>query len=360
MNITDTTGKLYYIGGCVRDELLGRNPIDIYICYEGDAVKYVEAMGYQIIKIQKDIRTARVIIDGEEIDFASTRKEIYPSAGHLPVTTETGCPLKDDLIRRDFTLNSIAKSVKTNEYKDPTGGIEDLKSGILRVHHNNSFIDDPTRIIRGLKFSLRFGFKLEEGTYRLQNEYLRNVNYDMSKSRLKKELVDCFNLNKEEGFTRFIDEGIYKLLTPQKPKQGLVNIEAAVKKYQIKTPWIIYLGNCDLTMLDLTRQERKIIDNYNILKSLPQSVNNIELDKLCRRMDLESVILWSIFCNPDKGFNYIDKIKALETELTGARLESLGIKGKNIGKALEIIREEKIKNPSLTLEDEITLAKKFI
>ena len=77
-------------------------------------------------------------------------------------------------------------------------------------------------------------------------------------------------------------------------------------------------------------------------------------------MDLESLILWSIFCNPDKGFNYIDKIKTLETELTGARLESLGVKGKNIGKALELIREEKIKNPSLTLEDEITLAKKFI
>ena len=187
MNLSDKTGKLYYVGGCVRDKILGIPSVDTDICYEGDAVDYVTAQGFDIIKIQKEIRTARVLIDGKEIDFASTRKEYYPKAGHMPITTETGCPLKDDLARRDFTINSIAQSVSTGEIIDPTGGSNDIKAGLLRVHHDKSFIDDPTRIIRGLKFSLRFKFNFDSHTEKLKNEYLNNVNYDMSYSRLQKE-----------------------------------------------------------------------------------------------------------------------------------------------------------------------------
>ena len=77
MNIKDNTGKLYYVGGCVRDEILGIPSLDFDICFEGDAIDYVKSQNFKIIKTQEDIRTARVLLDNEEIDFASTRKEIY-------------------------------------------------------------------------------------------------------------------------------------------------------------------------------------------------------------------------------------------------------------------------------------------
>ena len=167
MNLKTDSKKLYYVGGYVRDEILGVKSQDVDICYEGDAVEFVQCEGFDIVKIQKDIRTARVVIDGEEVDFASTRKEVYPKQGHLPVTTAIGCSLKDDLVRRDFTVNSIAKSVSDGEIYDPTGGLEDIQNRLLRVHHKESFRDDPTRIIRALKFAVRFGFELESETERL-------------------------------------------------------------------------------------------------------------------------------------------------------------------------------------------------
>lgn len=97
-----------------------------------------------------------------------------------------GCDLKEDILRRDFTVNALAKSTSTGEIIDYVGGLADLKTKTLRVLHDGSFIDDPTRIIRGLKFAVRFGFELEPHTKFLQDEYLKNVNYDMSYKRLKK------------------------------------------------------------------------------------------------------------------------------------------------------------------------------
>ena len=354
MKLNDDTGRLYYVGGCVRDEILGIKPVDIDLSYEGDAIEYVTAQGYEIIKTQKNIRTARVLIDGEEIDFASTRKEIYPQAGHLPVTTETGCPLEDDLTRRDFTVNSIAKSVKTGDIIDPTGGAEDIKKQFLRVHHDKSFIDDPTRIIRGLKFSLRFGFEFDEHTENLKNDYLKNVNCDMSYSRLKKELVDCFNLNRDEGLNRFIDEGMYKLLTPNKPQKPLLSIEELIQEFEIKTPWLVYLGNTDLSRLALTKAETGIIEGFNAIKESGSPY------KTCSKSDIQSVLLWTAFINPDKGLYYLRNLRGIKPSVTGKELLSMGINGRLIGVILDKIEEEKFKTPNMSHADELSIVKMIL
>ena len=354
MKLNDNTGKLYYVGGCVRDEILGKQSVDIDLCYEGDAIDYVTAQGYKIIKTQKNIRTARALIEGEEIDFASTRKEIYPEAGHLPVTTETGCLLEDDLTRRDFTVNSIAKSVKTGDIIDPTGGAEDIKRQLLRVHHDKSFIDDPTRIIRGLKFSLRFGFEFDEHTENLKADYLNNVNYDMSYSRLKKELVDCFNLNSDEGLNRFIEEGMYKLLTQNKPQKPLASIEELVKEFDIQTPWLIYLGSTNLSRLALAKTETKIIEGFNAIKE------NSAPYKICSKSDIQSVILWTVFVNPDKGLHYLKNLREVKPSVTGEELLSMGCKGKQIGNILDKVQEEKFKTPDMSHADELSIVKSIL
>lgn len=251
--------NLYFVGGVVRDKMLGIPSFDTDYCYEGNAIEFSKNLN--VIKTNPDFGTVRVLDEGNEIDIASTREEEYPKKGHLPKVTNIGCPLKNDLIRRDFTINAMAKRTTDGEIIDFFGGKFDIENKVLRVLHNNSFIDDPTRIIRGLKFSVRFGFELEEETKKLQDEYLKNINYDMSYHRVKKELIETFNLNKGVAFDKFIDEGIYKLLGEN---QAVPDIKGeSIEKTLIGTkytPWLIYMSFFDLSNLELTRQEKRILE----------------------------------------------------------------------------------------------------
>ena len=256
---------LYYVGGVVRDEILGIESVDIDLCYEGDAIEFSQKLGLNIIKTNPDFGTVRVLLDNREIDIASTRKEIYPKKGHLPKVTEIGCPLDEDLNRRDFTINALAKRTTDGKIFDIFGGKKDLENKKLRILHNQSFIDDPTRIIRGLKFSARFNMELEETTKKLQEEYLNNINYDMSYHRLKNELVDTFNLNKSVILNKFIVSGIYRLLGEniQKPKINIAaisEIENTMKDIKDSDTWLVYLSFFDLSNLGLTRSEKRILE----------------------------------------------------------------------------------------------------
>lgn len=359
MNIKDDTGKLYYIGGCVRDEILGIESSDIDICYEGDAINYVQSQGFKIIRLQPNIRTARILINDKEYDFASTRKEFYPQKGHLPVTTEIGCPLIDDLTRRDFTINSIAKCIKTKEIIDYTGGQNDIKSKLLRVHHKDSFRDDPTRILRALKFSLRFGFELEENTAIWQKEYLENVNYDMSFSRLKKELIDTFNLNRYEALNRFINEKIYKLVTPNLPLNlPSKNIENLVTKFRIKNPWIAYLGWLDLSNLDLTKDEKKVICDFERLKTVDVN-DNYDIYTNCKKSDIRAILLW-IMTGNNAGEKYLCELKDISLQITGNDLIKLGVNGKQVGEILNHVLKLKLVNPQMTKEEQLVVVKNIL
>ena len=266
--------NLYYVGGVVRDEILGADSFDTDFCYEGNAIDFAEKAGLNIIKRNPDFGTVRVKFDKKEIDIASTREEVYPRAGHLPHVRSIGCELKYDLKRRDFTINAMAKNTVTGEVFDFFDGQNDINNKVLRILHDRSFVDDPTRIIRGLKFSVRFGFNLDEHTKVLQDEYLDNVNYDMSYHRVKKELKETFNLNCGKAFDEFVNQKIYKLLGRNTVYTDVCgkDIEDAVNKNGIKNPWIIYASMFDLSNLQLERKEKNIIDWAERLKT--QTPNN--------------------------------------------------------------------------------------
>ena len=275
--------KLYYVGGVVRDEILGVKSIDTDYCYEGNAIEFgLKNFNEHVIKTNPDFGTIRLRLDGKDIDIASTREEVYPKAGHLPVVKNIGCSLEADLRRRDFTINAIAKNTLTGELVDIYDGVSDIKSGILRVLHDNSFNDDPTRIIRALKFSVRFGFELEEKTKMLQEEYLAHINYDMSYHRLKKELTETFNLNNGIAFDKFISQGIYKLLNENNNAPEIKGeiIQNAVANTEF-TPWIIYLSFFNTDKLPLTRQEKRILEE----------ADNIAVRKITNNTPLESILI---------------------------------------------------------------------
>lgn len=352
ININDTSNKLFYIGGVVRDELLGRKSYDIDITFVGNAIEYCARFG-EIIQENPDFGTIRVNVEGKEVDFASTRSESYPRKGHLPVVDKIGCSLKEDVSRRDFTINALAKSVTTGEIIDYTGGLEDLKNKKLRVLHDESFVDDPTRIIRGLKFSVRFGFELDEHTRILQEKYLSNINYDMSFKRVKKELIETFSLNSQKAFEKFINDGIYKLVTPNEVKLPKVNIEKLINDYAVEFPWIVYAGVLsDLSRLPLTKTEQKILDDVpeNILKT------DFELYKAFENSRTETVLLYAILKDETGARHYLDELRNIKISVTGKDLQKLGIKpSPKYNEIFDEVLRQKLANPCLTLDDEIVV-----
>jgi len=246
------------------------------------------------------------------------------------------------------------------EIVDYVGGIDDLKHKKLRILHENSFIDDPTRIIRGLKFAVRFGFDLEENTKRLQDEYLTNVNYDMSFKRLKDELKDAFNLNKQEVLDKFIEQKMYKLLSENINFNNYkCNVENFIKPYrkEIKYIWLVYLAGFDLGNLPLSKKEAKIIENFSEMKNL----GGFDLYKKFKNSEIEAVVMYGLIYDFDFTKNYLDNLRKVELNISGKDLIELGYEpSKKVSDVLDEILKQKLKKPNMTKEDEIELAKNYM
>jgi len=163
--------RVYLVGGIVRDLLLGESNLDIDLVVEGNAVALArEMLDNEPVKITVHHRfnTAKLQWHKWSVDLASARSETYARPGALP-TVKPG-NLGDDLFRRDFTINAMAVKLNPEGYGrliDLYSCQNDLKQGLLRILHERSFIDDSTRIWRGLRYEQRLGFQLEPDTLRL-------------------------------------------------------------------------------------------------------------------------------------------------------------------------------------------------
>lgn len=353
--------NLFYIGGVVRDELLGKESFDVDLTYVGNAIEFAKTIpDAEILQVNEPFGTVRIKLNDQEIDIASTRSEIYPQKGHLPKVQDIGCSLKEDVLRRDFTINALAKSTLTGEIVDYTGGLDDIKNKILRVLHDKSFVDDPTRIVRALKFSIRFGFGLDETTKKLQDEYLKNINYDMSYKRLKKELVETFNLNSQSAFEKFINEGIYKLVSAKSFELPKVNFEHLIREFAPENIWIIYVGLLpDISALPLTKVEKKIVDDFNKLKNNKTFDSDFEICKAFEGLNLETIIMY-FSINKDVVEKYLYKLRNIKIEITGKDLVEMGINpSSKYQQCFDFILEYKLKNPELNKVQEMELAKQF-
>ena len=175
----------YLVGGAVRDLLLGRDRTDLDIAVEGDAAAVGRRLGGEV-RTHERFATATVHTDGLELDLATSRSESYPEPGALPEIQPA--TLSEDLARRDFTLNAMAVPLAGDpELIDPHGGLEDLKRGALRVLHDGSFVDDPTRALRAARYAARYGFDLDPDTERLLREAdLATVSSDRVDAELRK------------------------------------------------------------------------------------------------------------------------------------------------------------------------------
>lgn len=366
LNINDNSGKLYYVGGVVRDEILGVKSLDTDLIYEGNAIEFAKEKNFDIIQVNEPFGTVRINLNGKLVDIASTRHEIYPKPGHLPVVSDIGCPLSEDVKRRDFTINSLYKSVKTGEIIDFTGGIDDIKNKKLRILHDKSFIEDPTRILRMLKFRMRFGFCPYDSTFNFQMEYLRNINQDVSYKRIKKEFEELFGyiggsvLSKTEAFKILVNEGIYKLLCKFSPELSKINFnEELLKK---SSSWIIWGGLLpDISYLPLTKKENKILNDLAILKNNSSLSDEFCCYKTFSKMFDETIILYAMLYNKSIALNYLNNLKNIKLLINGQDLIELGLEpSKNFNEIFDLVLKEKLKNPSLSKQDEINIMKNLL
>jgi len=163
---------VYVVGGVVRDLLLGVEPLDLDLVVEGEPQRVVNALG-AAAHVHDRFGTATVEIAGVRYDIARARRETYSRPGALP--TVSPARIEEDLGRRDFTVNALALGL-AGRYRGHLvafpGALEDLRGRTLRVLHDASFSDDPTRLLRLARYAGRLGFSIEDGTRRLARQSL--------------------------------------------------------------------------------------------------------------------------------------------------------------------------------------------
>jgi tRNA nucleotidyltransferase (CCA-adding enzyme) len=175
----------FLVGGAVRDLLLGEARTDIDVAVEGEVRPIADALGGEVVEHER-FSTASVAVDGLHVDLARARAEAYEQPGALPAVTPAA--IADDLARRDFTINAMAVPL-SGEPKliDPHGGVADLAAGLLRVLHERSFVDDPTRALRAARYAARFKLELEPGTAQLlRGADLGTVSSDRVEAELRR------------------------------------------------------------------------------------------------------------------------------------------------------------------------------
>nr|HID58678.1 CBS domain-containing protein [Desulfobacterales bacterium] len=221
--VADITGyNAYAVGGFVRDIFLYRDNHDIDIVIEGDGIHFAKVLASQLgarVRSHEKFRTAVVILpDGMKIDVATARLEYYKSPASLP-TVERGS-LKLDLSRRDFTINTLAIQLNKKKFGtliDYFGAQKDMKAKAIRVLHNLSFVEDPTRAFRAIRFEQRFGFKIGKLTSNLiENAVKMDFFRKVSGRRLFAELR--LILEEEEpilAIKRMKDYGLLSVIHPR-------------------------------------------------------------------------------------------------------------------------------------------------
>ena len=186
---------VYLVGGTVRDILLGEPNFDVDVAVEGDAIELARSLADALggrVRAHRKFGTAVVLYnEGERVDVVTARTEFYDAPAALPSVEHA--TIREDLFRRDFTINAMAVSLKGEDFGrlvDPFGGRRDLEAKTIRVLHNLSFIDDPTRIFRAIRYESRYGFRMDDHTQRLARGTIEmGLVGDLSSARLRDELV---------------------------------------------------------------------------------------------------------------------------------------------------------------------------
>jgi tRNA nucleotidyltransferase (CCA-adding enzyme) len=364
---------VYLVGGTVRDILLGEKSFDVDIAVVGDAIDFARqlaaALGGRATPHDR-FGTAIVLFgEDERIDVVTTRTEFYDAPGALPTVERAG--LREDLFRRDFTVNAMAASLKPADFGrlvDPFGGREDLAKSALRVLHNLSFIDDPTRIFRGIRYEARYGFRLDEHSARLAQGCIEmGLVGDLSSARLRDELVSLLEDPGAAGGIRRLgelgaDRAVHPHLRGDDQAASLFERAIALRdELRVEAPaWRIGLAvlGRDMTpeeaygWLERLKVRRRDVDRIvGAITVAPRIVERLRAEQL----DPAQVVGLADPFAPDAPLvalareehselrEYFTRLRDVKLEIGGADLAALGLsESPRVGEVLAELRRRKL------------------
>jgi tRNA nucleotidyltransferase (CCA-adding enzyme) len=375
--------RVYLVGGVVRDLLLGYPNFDLDLVVEGDAVKLAQQVAENSqakLLAHHRFGTAKLRYDNFTLDLATARKETYDSPGALP--TVTPGTLKDDLIRRDFSINAMAVSLASNDYGelvDPYQGKSDLEHHLIRILHPKSFSDDATRILRGVRYEQRFGFEFEAQTARLLKRDIPMLD-TISGDRIRHELELIFKEKQPElAIKRLGELGVLPRISPFLKGDGWI-AEKFDRARHLKKP--VQLPSLYFCLLIYSLSERGIEqflarlnisaklsramrDTLRLKTSLPPldrpSLKPSEIYYLLREYEPLAIQVNAIASEPSMAHRYFElfltKLRYVSTSLDGEELKKLGISaGPEMGQILQRLHKAKLNGEVRTGADERKLA----
>jgi len=363
-NLAETLSmSCYLVGGSVRDLLLGRPVKDLDVIVEGDAIalakKLVEVYGGRQTPHFK-FRTAFWHVPNSEhiVDLISARSETYDKPGALPTVNPSA--IEDDLRRRDFTINAMALRLDgqgMGEVLDPLGGGADLERGVIRVLHPDSFIDDPTRIFRAIRYEMRYGFSIEPETLAAINKESFKVLESLSGERLRNEL-DLI-LDEDEAakmLLRAADLGVLDAIHPKMPTFNQDYADLLEMDIDLDIPADRRVMGYILWFMDLTEEEIFLLVNRldfsnqlsldawagaQLKRSLPHLVDSppslwtYALEKL----PLLSIYAVYLVSRENALLSYISIWRHVKPRTTGNALKAMGLPpGPRFGEILNRLR----------------------
>ena len=235
--------NVYIVGGAVRDYFLNVPVKDIDLIVEGNALEFSKLLPecIKIKSIHKDFATVKVEYEDITFDIASTRIEKYPYSGCLPQVIKVGVDIKKDVTRRDFTVNSLyfklslADNTLNYELIDFYSGVGDISKKELKVLHNKSYIDDPTRILRGVGLKYRFGFDFSNNDKKLISDYLDNINRDnMSVDRCETVFYDTLLISPLKVFNELVANNYYRIISPEEINFDFNRIKKCIDMFNLE------------------------------------------------------------------------------------------------------------------------------
>jgi tRNA nucleotidyltransferase (CCA-adding enzyme) len=353
---------VHVVGGAVRDLLLGRTPREVDLVVEGDVDEAAARLGGGTVTAHDRFGTARVLFDDCEIDLARARRETYLRPGALPEVEPAR--LEEDLTRRDVTVNAIALALDGEIHAVP-GALEDLEAGVLRVLHDRSFVDDPTRLWRVARYAARLGFAVEPRTRALAHAADPST---VSGDRLGAELRLALRepdppaalRTAEELQPRLLPDGFdpdpagldraLALLPEGEGRRDLVTLAAATAGMDTRVllRWLDDMG--------FPASERDTVaaaSRFSTGAPLRAARTPAEVARAARGVPLEAVAI----AGGDNARRWIDELRHVRLEITGDDLLAAGVpQGPEIGARLRRALDRKLDGEISGREAELAAA----
>lgn len=342
----------YLVGGAVRDLLLGRERADLDVAVEGEVSALAEPLGGELIEHDR-FETAAVVVDDHEIDIARARMETYSAPGALPDVRPA--TIADDLARRDFTINAMAVPLSREpELIDPHGGASDLRSGTLRVLHDLSFQDDPTRALRAARYAARLKLMLEPGTERL----LRQADLStVSEDRVVGELARIAAERRPSAALKLIDHwGVMDLGTGPRLAAALEKLFGG--KGESAHSWREFANRDTAILLAVApgegpgrlRQRAARLAHH----ATPGSPAEIQV---LARDHVPEVLAIARAAGAGWLDDYASRLRHVELEISGYDLVEAGVpEGPAIGRGLNAALAAKLDGRASSADEELTVA----